>query len=61
VNGEFYKEVIKKSIALDRRVRPVSGKQVLVSSARHSAFFGRCLRVFGETRDPRVNPSILLP
>jgi hypothetical protein len=64
VNGKFYEELIKRLNTRVHRVRlEFSGKRVMVPSARHctGAFFGRCLRVFGETRDPHIIPSTLLP
>jgi hypothetical protein len=63
VKGKFHEEAIKRSLARVHRVRP-EFQEVgsWFSSARQctGAFFGLCLRVSGETGDPRVIPSILL-
>jgi hypothetical protein len=57
INGNFYKEVIKRSIefiALGASFRKVA------PGIFCATFFGCGLRVFGETRDLRVIPSTLL-
>jgi hypothetical protein len=64
VNGEFYKEVIRRLIAGVHRVGPEfqeSGSWYLLheNAPAHSSVFSS--RVLGETRDPRVIPSTLLP
>jgi hypothetical protein len=67
VNGKFYKQLFKRLFARVHRVGPEFKKSgswyLLHCTALHctGAFFGRCLRAFGETRDPRVIPSTLPP
>jgi hypothetical protein len=64
VNGKFYKEMIKRLIAGVHRVRPEfqeSRSWYLPHNNPPAAFFGYCLRVFGEMRDLRFIPSTLLP
>jgi hypothetical protein len=64
VKGKFHEEAIKRSLARVHRVRPEFQEGgSWFSSARQctDAFFGLCLRVFGETRDPHVISSTLFP
>jgi putative component of toxin-antitoxin plasmid stabilization module len=64
INGKFYKNVIKKLIARVHRVRPQfqeSGSRYLLHDSapvHSSAVFSE---IFGETKDPFVIPSTLLP
>jgi hypothetical protein len=64
LNGKLHKEVIKRFIALVHRGRPElqeSGSWYLLHDNAQAHSSRRFLRVLGETRDPRVIPSTLLP
>jgi hypothetical protein len=64
VNAKFYKEMIKRFVAVFYRYRPKfqeRGSWYLLHDNALAPFFGNCLIVFGETREPRVMSSTLLP